>query len=758
MAPPFGPEIVVDLHGCSQARAKAVIHKTLADVSQDVVSIRFITGRGNHANRNGERAILFRNFNTWVNESAFKSRILETKSFDGYYELTLFPINFSYDSGAGAGAGAAAAAASATVASSEPFIFLEVLEQIRAKAESGDPVSQLWLGMNIGNKARTDAEFKESVKWFRKSAEKKNTGAMIALGRCYLIGRGVRRNDRTAVMWFQRAEKEGDVHASLFLGDCYWTGEGVDLSHETAVLHYLKSANSDDKVAMRKVASAYFTGTGVDENHETAFFYYKKSADSGDATSAYNTAVHFEKGTGTTKNPDMAIKYYNLAAELGDTDAQTRLGSFYLFGEHVAIDKQKAKYWLDLASVNGSLRATELLAAHFGSKQEQDNAQIQAAQSGDFLAMFEENLLQTGKSRDELSSDERSQLMEKSYKQVRDLVTDRVPFFPENSRFMLIDFFLADKDKRYNRKGHMLLENMAREGCIHSLRRLVLEHLESQNQRAALDYLKQGSELSDGKASCMLGEFCESDGSKDTKEMITFFELSVKQHYPKAAYFLGCHYNKTGKIGQARYFLKQALVLEKEDSAGYKNVFGFLDPYKSIEGETLLMLVALDAEQSATLSAENLAYLNRAAELGIEDARVMLEELGLSVRPVGISHAAVPSLTAAASASAAALFTPTPTTEPADLKKQAMLAQLDELSKATEHSLKWVITSKGDAFTYLEPGVKPDFSDYDIPTLSIRCTTAGRDILIIRDIYDYAEGFSKQSGSQSEAAWPCQIS
>lgn len=52
---------MIDLHGLSRTEAKEVVHFWLLNcVRNEVAKIRFVTGRGNHANRSGERGILYK--------------------------------------------------------------------------------------------------------------------------------------------------------------------------------------------------------------------------------------------------------------------------------------------------------------------------------------------------------------------------------------------------------------------------------------------------------------------------------------------------------------------------------------------------------------------------------------------------------------------------------------------------------------------------------------------------------------------------
>lgn len=85
---PRTTELVFDLHGYSLERAKFCVLHALAHVN-NISKIRIITGRGNHITKTGERGILYKNFRSWLTESAYQGRIKRIDTCDGYYELHL---------------------------------------------------------------------------------------------------------------------------------------------------------------------------------------------------------------------------------------------------------------------------------------------------------------------------------------------------------------------------------------------------------------------------------------------------------------------------------------------------------------------------------------------------------------------------------------------------------------------------------------------------------------------------------------------
>jgi uncharacterized protein len=87
------------------------------------------------------------------------------------------------------------------------------LKDIRAKAEAGDPDSQVQLGLRYDNGEGLAKDPVEAVKWYRKAAEQNYAEAQSSLGDCYDIGRGVANDYAEAYKWLLLAAGQGDGNA-----------------------------------------------------------------------------------------------------------------------------------------------------------------------------------------------------------------------------------------------------------------------------------------------------------------------------------------------------------------------------------------------------------------------------------------------------------------------------------------------------------------------------------------------------------------
>ena len=87
------------------------------------------------------------------------------------------------------------------------------LEDVRRKAENGDPIAQLKLGRMYANGTSLAKDDTQAVAWFRKAAERGYADAQYELASCYDTGRGVTKDGALAVDWYRKAAAQGHQDA-----------------------------------------------------------------------------------------------------------------------------------------------------------------------------------------------------------------------------------------------------------------------------------------------------------------------------------------------------------------------------------------------------------------------------------------------------------------------------------------------------------------------------------------------------------------
>ncbi|CAB5366318.1 unnamed protein product [Rhizophagus irregularis] len=84
-------EVEIDLLYLTSEQAKDVVIQTIRNChSNKVPHVKFITGRVNHINANGERGVIYEAFPSWMTDSKVKYFIEHCKKHDGYYLVYIY--------------------------------------------------------------------------------------------------------------------------------------------------------------------------------------------------------------------------------------------------------------------------------------------------------------------------------------------------------------------------------------------------------------------------------------------------------------------------------------------------------------------------------------------------------------------------------------------------------------------------------------------------------------------------------------------
>jgi S1-C subfamily serine protease len=170
-----------------------------------------------------------------------------------------------------------------------------------------------------GDVPATPAETKQKlVEEIKAKAETGDVEAEFQLGVCYELGKGVNKDDGEAVKWFRKAAEQNHVPAQYFLGLCYYEGEGVVKDRVEAVKWYRKAAEQNYADAQNKLGLSYVQGQGVAKDSVKAVKWFRKAAEQNYAPAQYNLGKCYWEGVGVAKDQVEAYKWRLLAAGQGD--------------------------------------------------------------------------------------------------------------------------------------------------------------------------------------------------------------------------------------------------------------------------------------------------------------------------------------------------------------------------------------------------------------------------------------------------------
>ncbi|CAG8648253.1 10602_t:CDS:2 [Funneliformis caledonium] len=215
----------VDLHNLNLKSAKSLVIKTIQEYySTEVTWIRFITGRGNHLNAKGKRAILYNSFPTWITDVKIHHLIEDYDQGDGSYKVYLKTSKKLKEE-------------SSTITILDVNVIRqEVFKRLETLAETGNVDSQLLIGQlyfdGVGINIKEKHE--QAFKWFIKAAEQGDVGAQLIVGNLLHEGKGVARNYREAFKWLLKAAKQNNVSAQIIVAKMYFNGEGIKKSDKEA--------------------------------------------------------------------------------------------------------------------------------------------------------------------------------------------------------------------------------------------------------------------------------------------------------------------------------------------------------------------------------------------------------------------------------------------------------------------------------------------------------------------------------------------
>ena len=186
-------------------------------------------------------------------------------------------------------------------------------EEYKTKAEQGDSLAMLVVGLCYYLGRGVDKDFKQAFKWYQKPAEAGNPEAMFYVGNSYKLGRGVNKDFKQAFKWYKKSAKAGDTTAMFEIGNCYQKGLGVERSFKQAFEWYKKSADAGYAIAMFKLAGCYYDGNGIKQDKAKAFEWYKKSAKGNNASAMFQVGNLFWAGDGIKQDKEKAFYWWQQA-------------------------------------------------------------------------------------------------------------------------------------------------------------------------------------------------------------------------------------------------------------------------------------------------------------------------------------------------------------------------------------------------------------------------------------------------------------
>jgi TPR repeat protein len=238
----------------------------------------------------------------------------------------------------------------------------ELVAMLERAAEAGELVAQIYLSQVVyQDGVGTPADGSKALKFLRLGVAQDDTSSIFILGKRYLIGFGVEKDQAKGLELVKRCLDRGYGDAEALYGFFgYVRGDlGVpkNLDMGLKLLRQATEKGSGD--------GAYYLGMMTEEGHgvakdaSAAAALYKRAADNGSAEGKARYGQALIVGAGIPKDIGKGVELVRQATNRKSDIAQEILGRLYYFGVGVPKDRRLAMTWLTKAADQGNSDAIE---------------------------------------------------------------------------------------------------------------------------------------------------------------------------------------------------------------------------------------------------------------------------------------------------------------------------------------------------------------------------------------------------------------
>ena len=749
----------VDLHGSSVEEAKRIIREKLVDAaergSEFVERIRFITGRGNHANTTDERGTLYLHFEEYLEE--VKDKVFQVHKFDGYYEVDVRSVVRDEQQ-------------AALTEQSSQFLKNNI-ERIKARAAQGIKEDLAFLAICYQHGIGVPQSYSEMAKISQQLADAGDPIFQYELACSFFIGRGVKLNDEKARHYYQLSADQGYSLSELSLGNIYWRGVGIARNYQLAYPLLQKAALHGQGEAARKVGCFHAEGLGADckVDYVEAIKWWKQAVKLKDATAAYNLYLTYLKGmegvgfARVLANTDLAYRYLEHSAQLGEHDGEYAYGIALHAGKYGKNRCNEWLAWIEKAVDHGSADAMFFLFLHHLRGKTFTTQQIEiakmylkrAAEAGHIVAQLYIAVEFNFGFDEKIEKDIERRLLERDEKIILSIIDPEI-------KFKVINFLIREAHpKKAIKKGMAILRKLADENDVQAIQILWTVFLRDKNNAVeALKYLLRGAELGDPNSLCALGYFWQDGvgGKVDDKKSYDYFIKAAAKGNANSHNQLG-QFFETGRfvkqnLQEAEKYFREAMRLDnpKDRAEDSLNVYQYAaanlgvmllkDPARQEEAVKLLELSTEDGHPDAALllavhyralkkTEHYLYYLSRADKMGNKQARPIVQDLTdkIGFDPKAYLEAFTFAPPVAAALTRQGAFAP----KLAPDDKAEVYRQLARISDICHEKLDWKIAKEMNAWAYVSESLKKQLDAVD--ETWVKKTAAGKFVFVLDNVF-----------------------
>ena len=233
----------------------------------------------------------------------------------------------------------------------------EAMKYLKKSAQLGYLKSYVMLGAGYSLYYNDE---KQSLDWLWQGFDQGDLDCRVEIGRRFLIGKGVAKNESKGFQLIEEAYQSGNKRAISALGLCYLDGLGTT-KDPTRAFALFKEGSNASRHAKYLLGRMYLTGNGTEKDPQKGAAIVEEVAATGDHHATTYLGQMYANGWGVKVDQKKAISLYQEAAKAGNSEAMLELGKAYYAGSMVKGDKELARSWLQKAKDRGNKQANELL-------------------------------------------------------------------------------------------------------------------------------------------------------------------------------------------------------------------------------------------------------------------------------------------------------------------------------------------------------------------------------------------------------------
>lgn len=198
-----------------------------------------------------------------------------------------------------------------------------ILKKMLLAADDGDRNSQFKLAQayQIGALG-IKVNMTQAISWYNKAADNGHLKSQFLLGKMYLEGRTIAKNDHFGKKWLKLAAGHGSNEAKILLTKLV---NNPAQKESSAINILLKLAKTGDMEAQYVLAEHYYFGQILKKDLKKSAQWCKKAAKQGHVEAQYQMGIMHSEGKGIRKSIASSRKWLRLAAKQGHLGAQRYL-------------------------------------------------------------------------------------------------------------------------------------------------------------------------------------------------------------------------------------------------------------------------------------------------------------------------------------------------------------------------------------------------------------------------------------------------